>query len=85
MKQIEPLKIWVNGKTINAVWLYLQINFDNLTNSATFYYSLKDDQENKIVDGNIDMSGKDYTDWDGTNDYAYNFAGVELGLTFVSL
>jgi hypothetical protein len=39
-KAIEPVAIWTNGQTDEAVVLNLISVNDNLQNSATFYYSL---------------------------------------------
>jgi hypothetical protein len=86
MKQIQPLQIWANGKNQEATCFYLQINFDNLVNSATFYYYLADSREIKIIDGNLNMSAEDYLVWDtasDVNEWAYNWAAKELKLVIL--
>ena len=81
MKTIQPISIWVNGKTDSATIFSLTCINDNLLNSATFYYQLKDETLLTIADGNLTMALPDYeTDW-ATNDAAYNWAASQLGLT----
>ena len=80
MKTIQPISIWVNGKTDSATIFNLTCINDNLLNSATFYYQLKDAILSTIADGNLTMSLPDYeTDW-ATNDAAYNWAATQLSL-----
>jgi hypothetical protein len=80
MKTIQPISIWVNGKTDSATIFSLTCINDNLLNSATFYYQLKDATLASISDGNLTMSLPDYaTDW-ATNDAAYNWAASQLNL-----
>lgn len=82
MKKIQPLNIWSNGQTKSATQMSLSGN-DNLSNSATFYYCLFAEQGEKVADGNLTMTGKDYEDWK-TNQYAWDWAAKELGLTLIS-
>lgn len=81
MKTIIPQQIWVNGKTITASIFQLSCNYDNLLNSAVFYYALFDINLIQLVDGNIEMIEPNYsTDW-ATNNAAYLWAATQLGLT----
>lgn len=81
MKTIQPVLIWFNGKTDNATIFSLICINDNLLNSATFYFQLLDATLSSIASGNLTMSLPDYTtDW-VTNDAAYNWAAIQLGLT----
>lgn len=85
MKKILAFTIWVNGKTVTAYYLALLCNSDNLTNQAVFYWALYDQQGdqpgNKLTDGNLTMTSPDYELWD-TNEYAWNWAAGQLGVTF---
>jgi hypothetical protein len=83
MKQIKPLNIWKNGKIEKAIYIFLQINFDNLIDLATFYYSLKDENQNQILDGNINIDGEDYIKWNGSNDNVYNIVSEKLNIKLV--
>jgi len=82
MKTINPpQRIWLNGKEIFATIFKLQCDFDNLINKAIFNYSLYSDELILLVQGTINMNVPDYlTDWQ-TNDAAYNWAALQLGLT----
>ncbi len=80
MKTIQPISIWVNGKTYNATIFNLTCINDNLFDSSIFYFELKDSAFVTIADGNLTMSLPDYaTDWE-TNDAAYNWAASQLNL-----
>jgi hypothetical protein len=83
MKKINPFQFWNNGKTVTATLLELHSNFDNLIDSAIFYYSLHSEDGSKLVDGNINMSGTDYSSWTGNNDYAFTWAAAYLGITLI--
>jgi len=81
MKTIQPVSIWVNGKTDNATIFSLTCINDNLLNSATFYFQLLDATLASIASGNLTMVEPDYTaDWT-TNNAAYLWAATQLGLT----
>ena len=86
MKEIQPFSFWASGKTLIASYLFLICNTDNLKDSAQFYWAFYDKigeiQGNKIAEGNITMTGADYEAWE-TNDFAWNWAANELGLTVI--
>ena len=83
MREIKSFPIWRNGQTLNAEFIVLQSNFDNLIDTVIFYYSLKDKELNTIVEGNITMDGIDYHDWDGSNDQAFDYAAKKLGIQLI--
>jgi hypothetical protein len=83
MKQIKPLNIWKNGKIEKAIYIFLQINFDNLFDLATFYFCLKDENQNQILEGNITIDGEDYIKWNGSNDNVYNVVCEKLNIKLV--
>jgi hypothetical protein len=80
MKNIKPITIWREGVTMEAVILSAYLSYDDLKTTATFYYSLRDTNLITIVDGKVDMSGADYTDWDDSNDGAYSYIAGKLNL-----
>jgi hypothetical protein len=82
MKQIEPIQIWDNGTNQNAEILNAYCINDNLSNSATFYYSLMSVEKAQLAQGNLSMTGEVYDAWE-TNDYAYNWIAEQLNLTIV--
>jgi hypothetical protein len=93
MKSIESVNIWKNGESQEANLLNAYIINDNLATSCTFYYQLcssgKGTESMPLVigqtlaDGNITMSGEDYTNWDDSNDAAYAYIAEKLNLTII--
>lgn len=100
MKNITPVNIWSNGSSKQASILNARIINDDLSTHCSFYYELKEadtvippTQEgdaptviygSRLVDGNLTMSGTDYTTWDGSNETAYTFVANQLNLTIVT-
>jgi hypothetical protein len=81
MKTLEPFQFWINGKIVTAYILQVSCNYDNLKDSAIFYYALYDNNLIKLTDGNLSMNLPDYaTDW-SSNNSAYLWAATQLGLT----
>jgi hypothetical protein len=80
MKQIQPISIWDNGTNQSASILNAYCINDNLSTSATFYYSLLSDSMQQLAQGNLSMSGEVYDAWQ-TNDYAYDWVATQLNLT----
>jgi len=93
MANIQPVQVWKNGEVKSASVLSAILINDDLASSATFYYQLKtadsvDSDGNSVSgeavsDGNVSMSADDYTNWDDSNDGAYQYIADKLGLTIV--
>jgi hypothetical protein len=88
MKNISPIQIWKNGQSLTASILDAIIINDNLSSSCTFYWMLKEaDQEEQtgqvLADGNTTMSGDDYDNWDGNNDYAFEYIAEQINVTIL--
>jgi hypothetical protein len=86
MKAIQPVNIWVNGQNQQGVWLNAYIINDNLSSSATFYWSILDVTELQLAQGNLTIQGQDYIDWNANpdiNDDAYVWIAQQLGLTLI--
>lgn len=93
MKSIKPISIWKNGESIEAKILNASIINDNLTSCCTFYYQLCEATKETemqhltissvLVDGNLNISGDEYLEWDGNNDYAYSYIAEQLNLTLI--
>lgn len=93
MKNITPINIWYNGENKQANKLYAYITHDNMKDSCTFYYELINSNELEpiqhnidsiiLANGNIIMSGTRYDNWDGSNDYAYEFISEQLNLEII--
>ncbi len=78
MKTIEPVVFPLNLGTATILNAYC-IN-DNLSTSATFYYTLLSDSQSQLQQGNLIMTGEDYDGW-ATNDYAYNWVATQIDVT----
>jgi hypothetical protein len=92
MKNIQPIQIWKNGQSLTAFLLDAIIINDNLSSSCTFYWMLKeadsvvDEQtiEGQVLaDGNATMTGEDYDNWDGSNDYAFEYIASQINVTII--
>jgi hypothetical protein len=84
MKQIVPFTLWVNGNQQIATEFNLNIIYDNLFNSATFYWELLDENTTKLVSGNITMGEPDYDVWGSSADInlaAYQWSATQLNIT----
>jgi hypothetical protein len=80
MKQIEPVVFPLNLGTATILNAYC-IN-DNLSTSATFYYAILSETQSQLQQGNLTMTGDDYTGWI-TNDYAYNWVAEQIDVTII--
>lgn len=93
MKPIEPVTIWKNGESQEANLLNAYIINDNLATACSFYYSLNASGEGTeayplvigqtLAEGNVQMSGQDYLDWDNSNEAAYVYIAEKLNLTLI--
>jgi hypothetical protein len=89
MKTIDPVQIWNNGQTKTATLLDARIIDDNLTNFCTFYWQLMEAGSDIrptgsiIANGNCSMSGENYSDWNGSNNTAFEFIAEQINVTIV--
>jgi len=85
MKNISPVSIWKNGQSLTASILDAIIINDNLSSSCTFYWMLKEDGEEGqvLADGNATMTGEHYDNWDGSNDYAFEYIAEQINVTII--
>jgi len=86
MKQIQPVSIWYNGQILQATIFSLQCISDNLSNTATFYFALYSSSEIKLSEGNLLMTGADYTNYSSNSDsnqFAYQWGATQLNLTLI--
>jgi hypothetical protein len=79
MKTIESISIWDNGQTQEATVLNAYAVNVSLGNSATFYYSLLSESMQQLAQGNLTMSGEDYSAWEIDN-YAWDWIAGQLNL-----
>lgn len=91
MKTIKSVNVWNNGQIKSATGFNMNSIFDNLEDSASFYYELlvvnTDEEGNEttqqVAQGNLSLSGVDYQSWDGDNDWVYSWGATQLGLTII--
>jgi hypothetical protein len=81
MKQIQPISIWDKGQNkqadiLNAFGARLTLGV-----SATFDYTLSNEQE-QLAKGELTMSGEDYQLWDADT-FAWNWIAAQLNLTII--
>jgi predicted phage tail protein len=87
MKLIQEVSIWNNGVNKKATILNAYAIKVVLDESATFYYSLleqnEDGSQGKVLtQGNISMAGDNYVDWI-QDEYVWNFIAEKLGLVIL--
>ena len=85
MKTIEAVSIWDNGQVLEAKILNAYAVNVTLGTSATFYYQLFSQNENlsqgpQIAQGNLNMSGEAYAQWE-VDSYAWDWVAEQLKLT----
>jgi len=91
MKTIQSVNVWVNGQVKSATKFNMNSVFDNLEDSATFFYELlsasQDAEGNEVLtqvaQGNLTMDGQEYQNWDDSNDGAYTWGATQLSLTII--
>jgi hypothetical protein len=79
-KTISAVSTWKDGAAVTATKLFLKCIDDDLDSESVYYYELGTSADVKVADGNLTMSGSDYTSRTG-NTYTWNWAAGELGLT----
>lgn len=87
MKLIKEVSIWNNGINKKATILNAYAINVVLNESATFYYSLLEQNEDGtqgqvLTQGNISMAGDNYVDWI-QDEYVWNFIAQKLGLVIL--
>jgi len=86
MKQIQPLTIWKDGISEDAIYIKLYISYDDLESFCMFQYQLLDTNMYPIAEGNRSVSGQEYTDWGASgdsNNEAYQIVATMLNLTLI--
>ena len=93
MRQIEPVIIWNNGEQKTANILTARIVQDNLESECNFFYELSEGGQGTeamplhqgltLVAGNVPLTGQDYLDWDGDNNFAFSYIAEKLNLTLI--
>jgi hypothetical protein len=79
-RAISAVSTWKNGAAVSATKLFLKCINDDLDSSAKYYYEIQTSVGLPVADGNLTMTGSDYTSRTG-NTYTWDWAADELGLT----
>jgi len=83
MKTISPISIWQNGQNVQATLLNTFAVNVLLGEFATFWWGILDADLSQIQQGNITMSGEDYTKWGNDDQYAWEYVAKSLNLTII--
>lgn len=82
MKEINPIQMWQNGVFVEATLLNAWAVNVVLNTSATFNYTLLNQAQERLQQGELTMTGEAYTKW--TKDtYAWDWIAQQLNLTIV--
>jgi hypothetical protein len=61
--EVNPVKVWKNGASVNGVDLDVAVAYEDFENMVRFYYELKDSTGAQIANGNVEVTGADYDDY----------------------
>lgn len=84
INNISPVSIWKDGITSSATKLLLRVVADDLYSHAVFYYEMRTADDNVVSNGNLTLSGADYTTWNtsaNATPAAFTWAADQLNLT----
>ena len=83
MKQIEPIQIWQNGTTKTATQLQVQGTSVTLGSNASFFWQLLTEEGHQVSNGNLGISGEQYTAWGADDNYVYTIIATDLSLVIL--
>jgi hypothetical protein len=81
MKSIKSIPIWDKGQNKQADILNAFAVNVTLGVSATFYYTISNEQE-QLASGNLTLQGEDYQLWEG-DVFAWDWIAEQLNLTII--
>ncbi len=82
MKEIQPISIWDNGQTKQAIKLNAYAVGGVLGVSAQFYYAILSESNETLAQGNIAMDGEDYQTWNN-DEIVWEFIATKLNLVII--
>ena len=79
MKEIQPVTMWngVEGIYLNAWGVNVTLN-----TSAVFSYNILNASQERLVQGELTMTGEAYTQWT-IDSYAWDWIAEQLNLTII--
>jgi len=84
--EIQPIQIWNAGQVQTATKFSLVTVYDDLETYATTYYQLLSTDDLQLSQGNQQINGQDYIDWNNepdANDWILNWSATQLGITII--
>jgi len=83
---IQPIQIWNAGQLQTATKFSLVTVYDDLDTYATTYYQLLTNDNLQLTQGNQQLDGQDYQDWNNdpdANAWILNWSATQLGITII--
>jgi hypothetical protein len=79
MKEIQPVTMWngIEGIYLNAWGTNVTLNI-----SAVFSYNILNVSQERLVEGELIMTGEAYTQWT-VDQYAWDWIAEQLNLTII--
>lgn len=84
--EIQPITIWNAGQVQTATKFSLVTVYDDLETYATTYYQLLTSDSVQLTQGNQQLDGQDYQDWNNdpdANTWVLNWSATQLGITII--
>lgn len=82
MKEIQTIQVWYNGNLINCIYINAWANTLILNTSASFIYQLLDENQNRIIEGTLQMEQEDYINWN-QDSFAWDWIANKLNLVIL--
>lgn len=79
MIQITPIETGIPVKTATKLEVRV-LTFNTDATTATIYYSVKNEENETLTDGNIQMTEQEFTDWGADNTFVEEIVLNRLGL-----
>lgn len=83
---IQPIQIWNAGQVETATKFSLVTVYDDLDTYATTYYQLLTSDSIQLTQGNQQLDGQSYQDWNNdpdANTWILNWSATQLGITII--
>lgn len=83
-RSIQPVEVSWNSQVMYTLTsLNVNIITDDLSSMCALYFTVLDSDGNMRKQGNYYIQGEDYTNWDGNNDYPYQYVATQENLTLI--
>lgn len=83
---IQPIQIWNAGTVQTATKFSLVTVYDDLETYASTYYQLLTIDSVQLTQGNQNLDGQSYQDWNNdpdANTWILNWSATQLGITII--